>query len=65
LLITLTLGAFLLVSMFLSQGLYFKILFCSIGLPLLLVFSWKKILNSSERAFVLTYANRLYVSRKS
>jgi O-antigen/teichoic acid export membrane protein len=65
LLITLTLGAFLLVSMFLSQGLYFKILSCSIGLPLLLVFSWKKILNSSERAFVLTYANRLYVSRKS
>ena len=64
-LITLSLGAFLLFSMFLSQGLYYKISTCLIGFPLLLVFSWKKILDSSERSFVLKYANRLYVSRKS
>jgi len=65
LLIASTLGAFLSVSMFLPQGGYYKIVFLSIGLVLVLVYSWKKILSSSERGFVLTYANRLYVSRKS
>ena len=58
-------GAFLSVSMLLPQGIYFKLGFSSIGLVSLFAYSWKKILTSDERGFVLLYVKRLKVSRNS
>ena len=65
LLIASIVGTFLSVSMLLPQGIYLKFGFLSIGLVALFVHSWKKILTSDERGFVLSYAKMLHVSRKS
>jgi O-antigen/teichoic acid export membrane protein len=65
LLIALIVGAFLSVSMLLSQDIYFKVGILSIGLVSLFAFSWKKILTSDERGFVISYVKKLKVSRNS
>lgn len=65
LLIASIVGTFLSVSMLLPQGIYLKFGFLSIGLIALFVHSWKKILTSDERGFVLSYAKMLQINRKS
>ena len=65
LLIASIVGAFLSASMLIPQEIYFKVGFLSIGLVLLFVHSWRKVLTSDERGFVLSYAKRFDVSRKS
>ena len=60
--IALIVGAFLSISMLLSQGIYFKVGLSSIGIVALFTYSWKKILTSDERGFVLSYVKKLKVS---
>ena len=58
-------GAFLSISMLLPEDLYFKLGFVAIALVSLFAYSWRKILTSDERGFVLSYVKRLKVSRNS
>ena len=61
LLIALIVVALLSISKLLPEDLYFKLGFSSIALVSLLAYSWKKIMTSGERGFVLSYVKRLKV----
>ena len=62
LLIASAVGALLSFSMFLPEGVYFKLGFALIAFVLSLVYFWMRILNSDERAFTLSYIRRLGIS---
>ncbi len=61
LLITSTIGVLLYVSMLLPEDPFFKLGFLAIVLVLLFIFSWRVILNSDERDFLLSYIKKLKV----
>jgi len=54
-------GALLPISMLLPEDLYFKLGFVAIALVSLFAYSWREILTSDERGFVLSYVKRLKV----
>ncbi|MCS5551433.1 MAG: hypothetical protein NZ811_07940, partial [Gammaproteobacteria bacterium] len=51
--------ALLYISILLPQDLYFKLGFVALALVALFVFSWRGLLNSGERDFILSYAKRI------